>query len=209
MPQKILLNVGAGPRNSPARLPPGFCNAHWREVRVDIDPNNEPDIVGSMLDMATVDTESVDAVFSSHSIEHLYPAEVGIALQEFHRVLKPDGVLVIICPDLQAAAEMIAADKLLDTVYVSPSGTAVTPFDIVYSHRGLTGRDKPFMAHHCGFTRTVLIGTLKSNGFPATAGARANFELCVVASRAAMTDDEIQQLANVILQIYRGQTTVY
>ncbi len=46
----------------------------------------------------------------------------------------------------------------MDAAYASPVGT-VTPFDIVYSHRMVTGRDKPFMAHHCGFTLKVLIGT--------------------------------------------------
>lgn len=199
MSQQILLNVGAGHRDSPALLPPGFRTAEWKEIRVDVDPASKPDIVGSMLDMPAVEAASVDAVFSSHSIEHLYPAEVAIALKEFHRVLKPEGILVIICPDLQAAAEWIAADKLLDTVYVSPTGTPVTPFDIVYSHRILTGRDKPFMAHHCGFTRSVLIGTLKSNGFPSTAAARTNFELCAVASRAVLPDAEIQRIASAIL----------
>ncbi len=35
------------------------------------------------------------------------------------------------------------------------------------------------MAHHCGFTLKVLIGTLKTNGFAAVAGKRrpAAFEL--------------------------------
>ena len=55
----------------------------------------------------------------------------------------------------------------------------MTPFDMIYSHRQFTGRDKPCMAHHCGFTLKVLIGTLKTNGFAAVAGKRrpAAFEL--------------------------------
>lgn len=32
----------------------------WKEIRLDIDPANEPDIVGSMLDMAAVADASVD-----------------------------------------------------------------------------------------------------------------------------------------------------
>jgi hypothetical protein len=42
-----------------------------------------PDIVGTMTDMSAVADASVDALFSSHNIEHLYPHEVPVALAEF------------------------------------------------------------------------------------------------------------------------------
>ena len=139
---KILLNVGAGHPKSGARIPQTFQTKGWKEIRLDIDPANAPDILGAMLDMPAVAYGSVDAIYSSHNIEHLYPDEIPIALKEFLRVLKPDGFAVITCPDLQAAAQMIAEDKLMETAYNSPAGP-VTPFDIVYSHRQFTGRDKP------------------------------------------------------------------
>ena len=60
-----------------------------------------PDIVGTLLDMSQVQTASVDAVYSSHNIEHVYPHEVPIVLKEFYRVLKDDGIVVLECPDLQ------------------------------------------------------------------------------------------------------------
>lgn len=197
---RILLNVGAGHPKSGARIPRGFQAPEWKEVRLDIDPVNEPDIVGSMLDMSAVQGGSVDAVYSSHNIEHLYPSEIPAALKEFLRVLKPDGFAVITCPDLQAAAQMIVEDKLMDAAYTSQAGV-VTPFDIVYSHRMFTGRDKPFMAHHCGFTLKVLIGTLQSNGFAAMAGKRrpAAFDLWVVASKSARTDEAMRALAEQFL----------
>jgi predicted SAM-dependent methyltransferase len=40
--------------------------------------------------MSALATGSVDAVVSSHNMEHLYPHEVPLALAEFVRVLKPD-----------------------------------------------------------------------------------------------------------------------
>ena len=194
--QRILLNVGAGHPDSGAEIPAAFKTAEWREVRLDIDPANKPDILGSMLDMPAVADGSVDAVFSSHAIEHLYPSEVPLALQEFKRVLKQDGLLVITCPDLQAAASMIAEGRLLDTAYVSPCGP-VTPFDIVFSHRAFTGRDKPFMAHHCGFTLKVLLGTLKAEGFLSVAGLRrpSTFDLWAVATPLAVPDEAMHRLA--------------
>lgn len=200
MQTKTILNVGAGHRQSGAKLPPAFQSPNWKEVRLDIDPANEPDIIGSMLDMAAVADASVDAIYSSHTIEHLYPNEIPTAMKEFLRVLKPDGFAVITCPDLQAAAQMIVEDKLLEVAYSSPAGS-VTPFDIVYSHRQFTGRDKPYMAHHCGFTLKVLIGTLKANGFFSVVGKRrlTAFDLWVVATKSSMGEAEIRELAGKVL----------
>lgn len=199
---KTILNVGAGPRNSSALLPPAFRTPDWQEIRIDIDPANEPDILGSMLDMSAVPDASVDAIYSSHTIEHLYPSEVPTALREFLRVLLPHGFAVITCPDLQAAAQMIAEDRLMDVAYVSPGGP-VTPFDIVYSHRQFTGRDKPYMAHHCGFTLKVLLGELKANGFAVSIGIRrpATFDLWVLATKLPLSDQDARELASNVLPI--------
>jgi hypothetical protein len=200
MNEKTLLNVGAGHRESGAEIPPAFRSPDWREIRLDIDPANEPDILGSMLDMSAVAGESVDAIYSSHNIEHLYPSEIPLALAEFRRVLKADGFAVITCPDLQAAAQMIAEDRLLDIAYQSPGGS-VTPFDIVYSHRNFTGRDKPYMAHHCGFTLSVLANALRTNGFPSCVGKRRApfFDLWVLASKRPQPEELLVSLAAVIL----------
>lgn len=88
--------------------------------------------------MAALADASVDAVFFSHSIEHLYPHEVPVALKEFIRVLKPDDFAVITCPDLLSAAEVILKGKLLERAYVNPVGGAswpICPIDIIYGHR--------------------------------------------------------------------------
>jgi len=61
----------------------GFNTPEWQELRLDIDPEVQPDIMASMLEMTPVATASVDAIFSSHNIEHLYPHEVPVALREF------------------------------------------------------------------------------------------------------------------------------
>jgi predicted SAM-dependent methyltransferase len=89
---KTFLHVGCGPKHK-NQTTRAFASDTWQELRLDIDPAVKPDIVGTMLDMSAVASESVDALFSSHNIEHLYPHEVSMALQEFLRVLKPDGFL--------------------------------------------------------------------------------------------------------------------
>ena len=84
---KQFLHVGCGPKHKD-RTTAGFNNPDWHELRLDIDESVNPDIVGTMTDMSAVADASVDAVFSSHNIEHLYPHEVPVALAEFKRVLR-------------------------------------------------------------------------------------------------------------------------
>lgn len=195
--KRIFLHVGCGSARQ-AHTTAGFNQPEWQEVRLDIDAGVQPDVVGTMTDMRAVATGTMSGIFSSHNIEHLYAHEVPMALSEFVRVLSDDGFAVIVCPDLQAAAKMIAMDKLFDVAYQSSAG-AVTPFDLVYSHRAFTHRDKPFWAHHCGFTKTTLQATLLGNGFKTVGVVAANFELRAIASKQELSSDEIQKLAQEFL----------
>lgn len=193
---KTLLHVGCGPKRKD-RTTRAFNTPEWKELRLDIDPDAQPDILGSMTDMSAVESASVDAIFSSHNIEHLYPHEVPVALAEFRRVLKADGFAVITCPDLQSLAELIAADKLLDPAYTSPAGP-IAPLDILYGHRPALASGKLYMAHRCGFTQRVLGGTLKSCGFASVATARRAapfFDLWALASVSPRPEEDLRRLA--------------
>lgn len=46
--------------------------------------------------------DSLYAIYSSHTLEHLYLEEAKRLLKEYYRVLRPSGVLRIVVPDLQA-----------------------------------------------------------------------------------------------------------
>ena len=192
---KTFLHVGCGPKrkNQTTRV---FAGDDWQEVRLDIDAAAQPDIVGTMLDMSAVESASMDAIFSSHNIEHLYPHEVPKALQEFLRVLKSDGFLVITCPDLQSVARLIADDKLTETAYTSPAGP-IAPIDILYGHRPQLTAGNLYMAHRCGFTLKVLLGTLQANGFSMAAGKQREqlFDLWAVATKNSLPEHELRQLA--------------
>jgi len=75
---KTFLHVGCGPKHKD-KTTRGFNTPDWDELRLDIDASVKPDIIGSMTCMDSVPNASVDAIFSSHNIEHLYPHEVGVA----------------------------------------------------------------------------------------------------------------------------------
>jgi len=194
---QTFLHVGCGPKHKD-QTTAGFNSTSWLEVRLDIDPAVNPDVVGTMTDMSAMADESVDAIFSSHNIEHLYPHEVPLAMKEFLRVLKPDGFLVLTCPDLQSVCQLIAEDKLTETAYTAPAGP-IAPIDILYGHRPQLAAGNHFMAHKCGFTRKVLTGTLQASGFAVVAGkARGRapfFDLWSVASKGPRTEDAIREIA--------------
>lgn len=191
-----LLHVGCGPKRK-AQTTPGFNTPDWEEVRLDIDPTVEPDVIGTMTDMGAVASGSMDAVFSSHSLEHLFPHEAPLALAEFRRVLAPDGFAIITCPDLQSVAALVAQDKLTDPAYQSGMGP-IAPIDIIYGLRGAIARGNHYMAHKSGYTRKVLIGTLRQAGFPKVAAMQRPFafDLWAVACMADVDDLALRVLAS-------------
>lgn len=193
---KTFLHVGCGPKRKD-QTTRGFNASEWQEQRLDIDENVKPDIVGTMLDMSAVPDGSMDAIFSSHNIEHLYPHEVPLALAEFKRVLKPEGFVVITCPDLQSVCALIGEDKLTEPAYTSPAGP-IAPLDILYGHRPQLAQGNLYMAHRCGFTQKVLTGTLQGGGFATVAANRRGhpfYDLWALATVAPMEEGELRALA--------------
>ena len=197
---KIFLHVGCGPQNKSTCL--GFNNDNWKEIRLDIDKNVNPDIVGTLTDMKLVETGSVDAVYSSHNIEHIFPHEVPIALREFYRVLKEDGIVVITCPDLQSAGKALTQDKLFETLYESPMGP-VTAFDVLFGHRKTTADGNVFMIHKGGFTYSTLDMAFYKAGFKARCGKRVAFALYLVAFKQKKSEEEIKKIALKFIPVFK------
>lgn len=193
--QKVFLHVGCGPQSKKGLK--GFDSEEWSEIRFDIDERVNPDIVGSLTDMGAVQSNSVDAVYSSHNIEHLFAHEVIPALQEFNRVLKDDGIVVLTCPDLQSVCRAVVNDKLLEPLYVSPAGP-ISPIDILYGHRGYIANGNRYMAHNCGFTKKVLDQVFAEAGFPVrlTLQRPDAFDLWVVAFKKVKSEQEVRAIAS-------------
>ncbi|HET6449385.1 MAG TPA: methyltransferase domain-containing protein [Conexibacter sp.] len=159
-----VLHVGCGPPYED-NLHERFRGSDWRELRLDIDPDMRPDIVASMIDMRdVVPSASVDAVWSSHNIEHVFAYEVPQVFGEFLRVLRPGGFALVTTPDLQRAAERIASGRLEEPLYESDGGP-ITPLDMVYGHGREIERGFHFMAHRTGYTARTLEHKLRDAGF--------------------------------------------
>ena len=191
---KTFLHVSCGPKRKERTTK---ALSSWNELCFDIDESVKPDLVGTMIDMSSVSSASVNAVFSSHNIEHLYPHEVSLAFAEFLRVLSNDGFAVITCADLQSVCTLNADDKLTEPAYTSPVGP-IAPLDILYGLRPSMTKGNLYVTHRCGFTKRVLSGTLQAAGFASLASMSRkapNFDLWALASKNARSEAEMKQFA--------------
>ena len=191
----VFLHVGCGKKRK-AHTTPGFDRPEWHELRLDIDPAVKPDIVGSITDMAAVPDGAVDALFSSHNIEHLNAFEVPKALAEFRRVLRAAGFAVVTCPDLQSVAGLIAQGVLTEPAYKSPSGP-ISPLDMLYGHQADLAAGNLYMAHRTGFTNHSLEAALRAAGFANVVMLRKpqRFELWALATNRPASQAELRALA--------------
>lgn len=162
------LHVGCGGAPLPSWL------EGYDEVRLDIDERHKPDIVADMRALGEIG--QFDVVYSSHSLEHLYPHDGRKALAEFYRVLVPNGRVIVIVPNLEG----IKANE--DVVYESPSGP-ITGLDMIYGARWLI-EAMPYMAHKNGFTKLTLEAEMKAAGFDPVSSVISNYNLISIGVKA-------------------------
>jgi SAM-dependent methyltransferase len=162
---KRVLNAGSG-SYAARKIHPVFARDVWQEIRIDIDPRAKPDMVASITDLrSSFVPQSFDAIWSSHTLEHLYAHEVPSALAEFKRVLKRDGFALITSPDLEAVASLIVDHGLDHVAYTSPIGP-ITPLDMLFGHSDSIASGHLYMAHKTGFTCASLGRHFVDAGFP-------------------------------------------
>lgn len=203
---KRVLHVGCG-FPAPGKLNPVFDGDGWREVRLDIDPDVEPDIVGSITDLSAVPDGWADAIWSSHNIEHIHDHEVPLALAEFRRVLRPDGFVLITCPDLDLAARMLVDLGPEKTIMVTgDERLPVTPLDIIFGGRIQVARGRTYMAHRIGFTAETLGTAIARAGFGDVHVRRGNMiDLWALAWRSGpIRDPDLLSRAVSAPVIYQG-----
>lgn len=96
--------------------------------------------------------ESIDEIFTEHMLEHLNKYEVPVALQEWARVLKPDGKLVMNLPNLEWCLQQWLAKP--------ESERWGLQLDMIF---GLQTHPGEF--HKTGFTKPRLMQLLQEAGF--------------------------------------------
>jgi SAM-dependent methyltransferase len=188
------LHVGCGLKRKHLTVE-AFASPEWEEVTLDIDRSVRPDIVDRLPELSQVESNSFDAVYSAHNIEHLYPHEVPLALQAMRRVLRPDGFVILTCPDLQIVGERLASGDIEAPIYTSSSGP-VSPLDMLYGFRPAMAKGNLYMAHHTGFTLKSLGSACVGAGFAKFLGFRRpkKHDLWGIATKLRKTDEEMREL---------------
>lgn len=160
---KKVLHVWSGIYQK-GKIHKAFRGEQWQEVRMDPDPANKPDILGAITDLDRLEENSMDAVYSCHGLHKLYPHQIMPLLQGWRRVLKPEGILFVMVPDIQTAALYVANGKLELPLFSTPLGP-VTPLDLIYGHRNFMYAGKYELAHHMGFAAETIGACLRDAGF--------------------------------------------
>ena len=189
-----LLHVGCGSSNITDLK--GF-NSSWKEDRLDINPDVNPDIIADITDLGCVPSNEYDAVYSSHNIEHVHAHQVEAVLKDFYRVLKPEGFLIITCPDIESVCEQVLQKGLLEPLYTSSSG-AISAIDIIYGHRQSISAGNTYMSHKCGFTLNVLADCLINCNFKSMHGGRRleYFDLWLIGFKEEQNKHYVAELTN-------------
>jgi len=128
--------------------------------------------------------DSADIIYSSHTLEHFTRDAGRTFLQECYRVLRKDGTIRIVVPDLAHIVEEYRAGKLESDYFLDNLG-------VLYSNHG--GRLKHWMApfiqfpHRCMFDTPTLLKVLDQLGFD-------------VSSKPAFESDAIEDIQMIELQ---------
>lgn len=125
---------------------------------LDVEPRPEVDYVGNAIDLSQFPNNSIDAIYASHVLEHFFyniDNELITTLQEWHRVLKPGGKLLISVPDL----------KTLCWLYLNPNMMPMERYHIMRVIFG--GQTNIYDVHKVGFDFEILAMYLEEVGFEA------------------------------------------
>lgn len=67
-------------------------------INIDSDPRTFPNILRDIENGLPFDDNSVDEIFSKHTLEHINPDKIHWVIAEMYRVLVPNGRLKVIVP---------------------------------------------------------------------------------------------------------------
>jgi len=131
------LHLGCGKRHIP-----GF-------VHIDAIDYPHVDHVATIDNLSFLGDDSADLIYNCHVLEHFKRRDVPRVLKEWHRVLKPGGILRISVPDFSQICEVYRKYRRLDLV-VGP----------------IFGRqDYLYNIHYNIFDETSLTESLQAVGF--------------------------------------------
>jgi len=131
--------------------------------------------------------ESVDVIYASHILEHFSRDEGKDLLAECRRLLRPNGILRVLVPDLKAIVDSYLADDLRADGFVEALG-------VLYGRSSNPFKDRLYpwlqFPHKCMYDQRCLLKILDGEGF--IAEGRACFESQIPDVRAIELPERTQ-----------------
>tara|TARA_R110000824_G_scaffold104214_1_gene247286 strand:+ start:1753 stop:2313 length:561 start_codon:yes stop_codon:yes gene_type:complete len=140
----VKLHLGCGPKYIP-----GF-------IHVDANPYEHVDHLGGVDNLEHIANDSVDLIYACHVLEHFGRNEFQQVLEEWHRILKPGGVLRLSVPDFAKTVKIYAEKSLLVDGIMTVMGSLVG------------GQRDAFDYHKIVFDEALLDQSLRDAGFQTT-----------------------------------------
>ena len=156
------LNLGCGDK-----LINGYINVDLVTERAGVTPDVNCDI----RKLTVFDTDYADEILAVHVIEHFWRWEVEDILAEWVRVLKPNGKLILECPNLISACEEFLKDPEAGS---SPNQKGQKTMWVFYGDP--RWRD-PLMVHRWGYTPKSLATIMNAAGLSQLKQEPAQFKL--------------------------------
>lgn len=131
-------------------------------INVDVVVSTHPKAKGPPQILAEMhaiplDDNVADELMCIHGIEHVEPWVAEKALDEWFRLLKPGGLLIIECPDLVKCCQNYLSG-------LTVPGKHPDQFGLWGIYGDATSLD-PFMLHRYGYSPASLAKLLKAHGF--------------------------------------------
>lgn len=161
--EKRIIDIGCGPQYRP--FEEGIA------VRYDIDERWNPDYRGDVRQLPFGD-ESFDIVFSSHVLEHLGRNETIPVLKEWTRILKRDGELRLVVPNIMWAAKMLTENR----VFADRAKIENDIMNVLYG-----GQTSEYDFHKTGFTEQKIKHLLGQIDFHVTKYEEQGYNIILTA----------------------------
>lgn len=145
-------------------------------VRVDLDERWEPDYRCDVRSLPFENGE-FDIVFSSHVLEHLPRAQTRSTLAEWVRLVKPDGELRLILPNLEWAAKQVVESN---GTYKEDDPNIHHRMNVFYG-----AQSSPYDFHQTGFTPASIKHELTLLGLEVSSFREEGYNMFINARRSA------------------------
>lgn len=160
--EKIKINLGCGDK-----VLDGYINVDIVNER----GGHQPDVICDIKDLSVFKDDYADEIMVIHVVEHFWRWEIVDIIKEWIRVLKPNGKLILECPNLLSACQELIKDPIN---FAKPGKDGQKSMWVFY---GDPSWKDPLMMHKWGYTPHSLAQIMHECGLRDIKQEKAQFKL--------------------------------